>query len=75
MNILTFVNGEITPSQCEFRKRQNLREQHDLLLWEGDPPGGCGCVYLDFGKEFNNISHSILVEELAVHGLDRGSGG
>ena len=28
-------------------------------------------VYLDFSKAFDTISHSILQEKLAAHGLDR----
>ena len=28
-------------------------------------------VYLDFGKAFDTISHSILLKKLAAHGLDR----
>ncbi|KAK4825324.1 LOW QUALITY PROTEIN: hypothetical protein QYF61_026843 [Mycteria americana] len=27
-------------------------------------------VYLDFSKDFNTVSHSILLEKLAAHGLD-----
>jgi len=28
-------------------------------------------VYLDFTKAFNTVSHSILLERLVAHGLDR----
>ena len=28
-------------------------------------------VYLDFSKAFNTVSHGILLEKLATHGLDR----
>ena len=30
-----------------------------------------GVVYLDFSQAFDTISHSILLETLAAHGLDR----
>ena len=28
-------------------------------------------VYLDFSKAFNTVSHSIVLEKLAAHGLSR----
>ena len=31
-------------------------------------------VYLDFSKAFDTLSHCILLEKLAVHGLDRYTG-
>ncbi|NXU44188.1 PO23 protein, partial [Drymodes brunneopygia] len=31
---------------------------------------GCGCVYRDFCKAFDTISHIILWEKLAAHGFN-----
>jgi len=28
-------------------------------------------VYLDFSKAFDTVSHRVLLEKLAAHGLDR----
>ncbi|KAK4824017.1 hypothetical protein QYF61_009608 [Mycteria americana] len=42
--------------------------KHTRLVDEGK---AVDVVYLDFSKAFDIISHSILLEELAAHGLDR----
>ena len=37
------------------------------LMYEGK---AVGVVYLGFSKVFDTISHSILLEKMATHGLD-----
>ena len=34
--------------------------------------GAVGIIYLEFGKVFDTVSHSIFLEKLAAHGLDMG---
>ncbi|NXQ20696.1 PO23 protein, partial [Peucedramus taeniatus] len=40
-----------------------------------DPPGGCGegcrCCLPGLSKAFDTVSHGIILEKLAAHGLDR----
>ncbi|GAB0179306.1 hypothetical protein GRJ2_000395900 [Grus japonensis] len=48
------------PSLC-------LSEYSDL---RGDERKAVDVVYLDFSKDFDTISHSILLEKLAAHGLE-----
>ena len=36
-----------------------------------DEGKAAGVVYIDFSKSFDSVTHSILLEKLAAHGLDR----
>ncbi|KAK4813080.1 hypothetical protein QYF61_007582 [Mycteria americana] len=67
-------NQVIRASQHGFRKGRfcltNLISFYDkvtLLVREGK---AVNVVYLDFSKAFGTISHSILLEKVAAHGLD-----
>lgn len=65
-------NQRIRPRQTGFVKGKSYLT--DLML-EVNPLVDEGktvvILYLDFSKAFNMISHSILLENLIVHGLDR----
>ncbi|KAK4828050.1 hypothetical protein QYF61_023088 [Mycteria americana] len=66
-------NQGIKPSQHGFRKGRscltNLISFYDKVTHLMDE-GKAVDVYLDFSKAFDTVSHSILLEKLAAHGLD-----
>ncbi|GAB0184260.1 hypothetical protein GRJ2_000891300 [Grus japonensis] len=48
----------------------NLISFYDKVTCLVDEGNAVDVVYLDFSKAFDTISHSILQEKLAAHGLD-----
>ncbi|KAK4830693.1 hypothetical protein QYF61_012862 [Mycteria americana] len=67
-------NQGIKPSQHGFRKGRscltNLISFYDKVTHLVDEGKAVDVVYLDFSTAFDTISHSILLEKLAAHGLD-----
>ncbi|GAB0209778.1 mitochondrial enolase superfamily member 1 [Grus japonensis] len=61
---LTSVSGKI----MERFILSALTRQVTCLVDEGK---AVDAIYLDFSKAFDTVSHSILLEKLAAHGLDR----
>ena len=68
------VNQGIRPSQHGFMNGRscltNLISFYDKVTCLVDEGKAVDVLYLDFSKDFDTVPYSILMEKLAVHGLD-----
>ena len=68
-------NQGIRPSQHRLMKGRscltNLISFYDRVTPIVDKGKAVDVIYLDFSKVFDIVPHSILMEKLAAHGLDR----